>query len=162
MTLRIRNEKELKQLQLGDLVTNEQIMPFFKTQQRKRANKLKPKANDIFASQLKEHGIAHVREYELPAYHLTPKKQQQAFWYLDFAIMEIEPIFFVEIQGGIWRRGGGAHSHPIDIERNIQKHNDVVRRGFSFVQFTSDQVKNGDGLRWLVTYMTERGWRAQR
>jgi hypothetical protein len=161
VTLRVRNEAELKQLQLGDLVTNDVIMPFFKLQQRKRAKALKKKPNDIFAEQLKEKRIAHVREYELPAYHLTPKKQEQAYWHLDFAIIELEPMFFVEIQGGIWRRGGGAHSHPIDIERNMRKHNDTVRRGFTFLQFSSDDVKNETAIAWLVTFMAERGWRAQ-
>jgi hypothetical protein len=70
-------------------------------------------------------------------------------------------MFFVEIQGGIWRRGGGAHSHPQDIERNMQKHNDTVRRGFTFLQFSSDEVKNEKAIAWLVNYMAERGWRAQ-
>lgn len=160
MTLRVRNEKELKQLQLGDLVTNEKLMPFFKLQQRKRRKRQEPSHNDIFAEQLKEKRIAHVREYEMPAYHLTEKKREQAFWHQDFAIIELEPMFFVEIQGGIWRRGGGAHSHPINILRNMQKHNDTVRRGYTFLQFTTDEVTNETAIAWLVTYLIERGWRA--
>jgi hypothetical protein len=162
VTLRVRNEKELKQLQLGDLVTNEVILPFFKKQQRKRAKKLEPSHNDIFAEQLKDKGIAHIREYELQAYHLTEKKREQAVWRQDFAIIELEPMFFVEIQGGIWRRGGGAHSHPTNIIRNMRKHNDTVRRGFNFVQFTTDDVTDGTAIAWLTTYLIERGWRAPR
>lgn len=161
MTLRIRNEAEFRQLQIGDLVTREDIRAAFKSQQRKRANKAKKKPNDIFAEQLKEAGIAHVREYQITAYHLTEKRQQQAYWHMDFAIMELEPMFFVEIQGGIWRRGGGAHSHPLDILRNMHKQNDAQRRGFLVYQYTSDEVKNGEALNHLLQVMADKGWRAR-
>jgi hypothetical protein len=161
VTLRIRNESQLKQLQLGDLVTNEIIRPILARQQRKQANKLKPKPNEIFAQQLKDEGIAHLREYKVPAYHLTPKTQQQAYWHMDVAVIELEQIILVEIQGGIWKPGGGAHSHPIDIERNIAKQNDAARRGFPLYQFTTKQVKNGAALDYLLKVMAERGWRAR-
>ena len=57
--------------------------------------------------------------YRLPSWH-----EQYPFaaslgrkFRADFAWPEYQLL--VEVQGGIWRRGGGAHSHPIDIERDI-------------------------------------------
>ena len=40
-------------------------------------------------------------------------------WRLDFAWPAVRVA--VEIEGGIWRPGGGAHSRPANIERDAEK-----------------------------------------
>lgn len=56
----------------------------------------------------------------------------------------------VEIEGGIWRRGGGAHSHPLDILRDIERINEAVFLGWRVLRVTTDHVKDGSALN-LVT-----------
>ena len=54
----------------------------------------------------------------------------------------------VEIQGGIWTRG--AHGHPSDILRNMEKHNDAVLLGWRWLQFSPEQVKAGDAVLFTI------------
>ncbi len=51
--------------------------------------------------------------------------------------------FAVEVDGGIWMRGGGAHSHPRDILRNMDKANAATVRGVRIYRVTTDQVRSG-------------------
>lgn len=66
-------------------------------------------------------------------------------WRFDFAWPAIK--IGVEIQGGVWTRG--AHGHPADILRNMEKHNDAALLGWHFFQFTPDQVKSGEALHYI-------------
>ena len=45
----------------------------------------------------------------------------------------------IEVEGGIWRRGGGAHSHPTNILRDIEKHNLLVLLGWRVIRATPDK-----------------------
>lgn len=65
----------------------------------------------------------------------------------------------VEIQGGIWLRGGGAHSHPKDIERDIIRQQYAALLGYFVLPITTDQVKNGHGIEWLQRVLYARGWK---
>lgn len=60
-------------------------------------------------------------------------------WTLDFAW----PAYLValEIQGGIWI--GGAHARPVNIERDMEKHNALLDLGWRCYQFTPKQVTQG-------------------
>lgn len=98
--------------------------------------------------------------------HLTPKLGQKAFWRVDFLFLDY-PII-VEINGGIWMAGtkdeqgnirrGGAHSHPIDIERNQRKMNDLMLRGYKVLQFTPKEVKQGEALAFTMRVLETIGW----
>jgi very-short-patch-repair endonuclease len=70
-------------------------------------------------------------------------------WRWDFAWPGLK--LAVEIQGGIWKKGGGAHSHPTDILRNMAKHNDGAKLGWRLLQFSTDEVKSGEGLAYTMT-----------
>jgi very-short-patch-repair endonuclease len=59
----------------------------------------------------------------------------------------------VEIQGGIWKRGGGAHSHPTDILRNMRKYNAGTALGWRLLQFSTDEVKSGSALQYTMTVL---------
>jgi hypothetical protein len=56
----------------------------------------------------------------------------------------------VELEGGIWRKGGGAHSHPLGIERDIDKYNHAMLTGWRVLRVTSKHVKSGEGYRMLL------------
>lgn len=48
----------------------------------------------------------------------------------------------VEIEGGLWRRGGGAHSHPNNIMRDIEKYNGAVLLGWRVLRFSDYHLKS--------------------
>lgn len=60
----------------------------------------------------------------------------------------------VEVDGGVWMQtqrgqGGGAHSRPLNIIRDMEKSNLVQRLGYRYFRFTPDQVKNGQALEFI-------------
>jgi very-short-patch-repair endonuclease len=62
----------------------------------------------------------------------------------DFAFPSVRLL--VEVQGGVWRRGGGAHSHPSNILRDIDKARTAARLGWYVCPVTTDEVKSGAAL----------------
>ena len=87
----------------------------------------------------------------------TPKTHKQAYWVFDFLFRDFKII--VEIDGGIWMRGGGAHSHPVDITRNMTKGNDAALQGYSVLRFTPDEVKSGHAIAFTQRLLAAKGWR---
>lgn len=56
----------------------------------------------------------------------------------------------VEIQGGIWRRGGGAHSRPANIIRDVEKAQIAARMGWRVFPVTTDEVRSGKAARLIL------------
>ena len=52
----------------------------------------------------------------------------------------------LEVDGGIWRKGGGAHSHPTNILRDIEKHNVAVMLGWRVIRATPDKFDECSNL----------------
>jgi len=46
----------------------------------------------------------------------------------------------LEIEGGIWRKGGGAHSHPQNIERDIEKYSEAAVLGWRIVRAAPEDL----------------------
>jgi hypothetical protein len=71
------------------------------------------------------------------------------------------PVYslLVEVQGGIWRRRGGAHSHPTNILRDVEKLQLAVINGFLLFPVTTDEVKNGQALKLVELALQSRGWK---
>ena len=59
----------------------------------------------------------------------------------------------LECQGGIWMKGGGAHSRPANIERDIEKHNALVMAGWTLLLVTPKTIKSGEALKMVETWM---------
>jgi hypothetical protein len=100
----------------------------------------------------------HCRAFKLPdpeeqyRFALTLGRQFRA----DFAWPKYQLL--VEVEGGIWRRGGGAHSHPINVERNIEKHQHAALLGYIVLPVTTDEVKTGKGIELAMRVLIARGW----
>ena len=77
--------------------------------------------------------------------HLFAPRRKYAF---DFAWPQWK--LAVEVEGGIWRRGGGAHSHPTAIIRDIVKHNLATDLGWRVYRFTTDQVQSGEAINHMA------------
>ena len=82
------------------------------------------------------------REY---LFHPTRK------WRVDFAWPKRR--LFVEIEGGIWRRGGGAHSHPSNIERDIEKGNAITMAGCFLLRVTDKMIKSGEAFELVKKFL---------
>lgn len=55
----------------------------------------------------------------------------------------------VEVQGGIWRKYGGAHSRPDHIERDIEKQQCALMLGYRLLPVTPQDVRSGRALEMI-------------
>jgi hypothetical protein len=55
-------------------------------------------------------------------------------WQFDYA--DVPHLIAIEIEGGIWRQGGGAHSHPTAILRDMEKYNAATLLGWRVLRYT--------------------------
>ena len=62
-------------------------------------------------------------------------------WRLDFAWPELRAG--VEVEGGIWMPGGGAHSRPMNIRRDVEKGNALTMLGWHVLRVTPEEVTRG-------------------
>jgi very-short-patch-repair endonuclease len=100
----------------------------------------------------------HCRAFKLPEpeeqyrFALPLKREFRA----DFAWPKYRLL--VEVQGGIWRRGGGAHSHPSNLERDVVKQQHAALLGYIVLPITTDEVKSGKGIELAMRVLISRGW----
>lgn len=92
-----------------------------------------------FFDELKRNGLPLPEaEYhfnpDIKAQHYTGKVCQP--WRFDYAWPEHRVA--VEVQGGIWRKKGGAHTSPLNRLRDIEKNNAAIYEGWRVVQLTTD------------------------
>jgi hypothetical protein len=72
----------------------------------------------------------------VPEYEFHPTRK----WQFDYAFPLLK--IAVEIEGGIWRQGGGAHSHPLNIERDIEKYNAAAILGWRVLRYAPEDIGN--------------------
>lgn len=75
-----------------------------------------------------------VREYRF---------HEERKWRFDLCWPAIQFRVAVEIDGGIWRKGGGAHTGRGHI-RDIRKGNDAILLGYRVLHFIPEDVLDGD------------------
>jgi very-short-patch-repair endonuclease len=85
-----------------------------------------------------------------------PKNKRRRYRF-DFCVPDFKLL--IEIDGGIWLAGGGAHSHPLDIERNMRKQNDATLLGYRLIRFTPEEVTNGHAISFTQKVLFAQGWR---
>lgn len=98
------------------------------------------------------------KQYRLIRTKQVPRKDGKDIpsrWFFDFAWPQYGVI--VEIDGGIWV--GGAHAHPLDLTRNMEKRNDAAINGFLLLSFTPDQVKKGEAIQFTIRVLATRGFK---
>ena len=72
-------------------------------------------------------------------------------WRFDLAWESVK--LAVEIDGGIWRRGGGAHTGTGHL-RDMEKSNEAQLLGWRVFHFTPQQVKSGEALAFIERLFT--------
>jgi hypothetical protein len=150
-----------RQLDIGDLSTSQVVAKAYQRQAKAKGGKrqsARSQAEEEFARQCRLHRLPQYRQhFVMPAFHRTPKLQRQATWEFDGLFPDFNLL--VEIQGGVWMRGKGAHSHPVDLVRNFRKHNDATRQGYAILQFEPDYVISGAAISYTMHVLAERyGW----
>ena len=66
-------------------------------------------------------------------------------WRWDFAWPDHHLL--VEVQGGIWRKGG--HSTGKGITRDAEKMNAATLAGWNVLACTADHIKDGKAIQWI-------------
>jgi len=120
------------------------------------------KAEDTFDFQCRSYALPpFVRQWTLLKSVQTPRKDHKKIpkvWHFDFCFPSFQLI--VEVDGGIWMPAGGAHSHPLDIERNLLKRNDAALAGFFVISFTPNQImrREAHAIAFTQHALCARGW----
>jgi very-short-patch-repair endonuclease len=128
------------QLELGGTVTSAVVGRAYAAVERKR------RANKSWEDDFEFH--IRARRLPKPIRQFRFAESLGRKWQADFAYPKRKLL--IEIDGGVWRKGGGAHSHPSNILRDMEKQNDATRLGFYVLRFTSDQVRTGEAIDFLI------------
>lgn len=117
-----------------------------------------PKQEDVdgeslFAFQIKATGLpAPVRQYKFA-------ESEGRKFAADFAWVQPEYKLIVEISGGIWLKGGGAHSRPQKIEIDMERQQYAAYLGFLMMPFSPDDVFSGHAIAWTEKTLRRIGWK---
>ncbi len=88
--------------------------------------------------------LFHIKAAKLP----TPVQQYRFHpvrrWKLDFAWPDRR--LYVEVEGGIFIKGGGRHNRAMGFQADIEKYNEATLAGWRGVRVTTRQVKSGAAL----------------
>jgi very-short-patch-repair endonuclease len=79
-------------------------------------------------------------------------------WQTDFAWPDRKLI--VEIEGGIWRKDehgqwSGAHTHPTNVLRDIEKYNHMALLGYRLLRFSPRDLKDGSAIEMMKKVLAE-------
>lgn len=80
------------------------------------------------------------------------KFHSQRGWMFDYAW--INEKVALEVEGGIWRKGGGAHSRPANIMRDIEKYNSATMLGWRIVRCTPQTLFKSETIEMVKMLLT--------
>ena len=71
-------------------------------------------------------------------------------WRFDFAILDGHGADFgIEIEGGVWVRGGGGHNRGKAFIDDMEKYNHAALLGWRVLRFTPQQVLKGEAIAFI-------------
>jgi len=103
------------------------------------------------AWQIKAHGLPEPNEQ----YHFAAELKRK--FRADFAWPKF--LLLCEVHGAVWQRGGGGHSHPTGILKDIERYQIACLLGWHVAPVTTDQVNNGEAIALLERVFASRGWK---
>lgn len=131
---------------------------------RKRGPSKRNAGQEAFAFLCRTHRLPTPHaQWELAKSAQVPRKDHKTgplTWKFDFCWPEYRLI--VEVDGGVWRHGGGAHSHPVALERNRLKRNDAALAGYHVIAFPPEDFtgRKRDAMGFVLRALASRGWQA--
>lgn len=148
---------------LPDIITPEQARALVNARRRGKSVLQDRSAQELFGMQCRFDGLPFmVPQFKLLASVQKPRKDGKDIptrWFFDHG-SEMYRVL-VEIDGGIWLKTGGAHSHPVDITRNMTKRNDAALAGYVVLAYTPKEVRSGKALEFTKAVLRARGWVGQ-
>lgn len=95
---------------------------------------------------MSQSGFERALEFQIHAMRLPKPQTQYRFaaprrWTFDLCWPD--RMLAVEVEGGIWIRGGGRHNRASSFERDSEKYNEAALRGWVVLRLTTGQVKSG-------------------
>lgn len=102
-------------------------------------------------SHLEEAFALQLRAMKLPTPEREYKFHPSRNWRFDFAWPDL--LLAVEIEGGIWGKGG--HSTGQGITRDIEKGNEASRHGWKVFRFTGQHVTSGHAIRYIEAVLAD-------
>jgi len=115
-----------------------------------RRSKVRTDLENMFAEQISQYRMpVPVRQF--PFARALQRQFKSDFAWPDYRLL-------VEIEGGIWKPGGGAHSHPIDIERDCERRQYAIILRWHMLPITGKQVRNSHGIALLMVVLERLGW----
>lgn len=95
-----------------------------------------------------------LRSMNLPVpvkeYKFSPTRK----WKFDYAWPDQK--IALEVEGGIWMKGKGAHSRPQNIERDIEKYNAAVVLGWKVLRVQPKHLLKKDTTDMLRNVLTNQ------
>lgn len=132
------------------LLPDRELVPRQKGKRRKRGPKALNKGEETMALHCRAAGVPEPQRQFLFAKALG-RQFTADFGWPEFRLL-------LEVDGGVWRKGGGAHSHPTNIRRDMDKANAAALLGYCVARFTPEEVESGKALTFVQRYLRERGW----
>lgn len=95
----------------------------------------------------------HIRAHALPQPETEYRFDEGRRWRFDFAW----PAEFVavEVEGGTWVVGGARHTSPAGFAADCEKYNRATLAGWRVLRVTTDQIREGVAIRWLMEALGE-------
>lgn len=100
-----------------------------------------------YKAQLEDPNFTALRKLVVQEFRFHPIR----LWRFDFAIPAYR--LGIEIDGGVWRPGGGAHSHPSNIMRDIEKSNHATISGWHLLRFTDKEIRSSESIRMTKEFV---------
>ena len=69
----------------------------------------------------------------------------------DFAFAHKGTLLLLEVQGGLWKRGG--HTTGIGVTRDCEKLCLATLEGYPVFQVTAEHIRSGQALRWVQKFL---------
>jgi len=107
---------------------------------------------------MKESILERALAYQLRLLQVPPPEREFYFakprmWRFDFAWPERK--LAVEVEGGMWAKGGGRHQRGKGFEADCDKYNTAALAGWTVLRVTEKHVHDGQASRWIERALAE-------
>lgn len=96
-------------------------------------------------------GLLNTMNIQLPVCEHVFDTETERKWRFDYAWPGKK--IALEQEGGIWKKGGGGHSHPIGIKRDIEKYNKAAQLGWRIFRTAPEDLLSPETIKLLKSVL---------